>query len=250
METATAVLSINSSAAVTEDLIRSIPAPEPTDSWHPISHGELLDTVFGSMNSVGFEVSNVQYGIGQDRHRMFGVASVPNVRINDQVGATLGFRNSTDKAFAAGVAFGSRVFVCDNLCFSGERVINRKHTSHIMRDLPDLVLDAVGGLVQSAERMAQEFERLGEFTMDDVLADHVIVEAASRDIIPYSGIKYVRAQWNEPAYPDFEPRNAWSLHNAFTEVLKSSTKKRNDAGTDPNFVPARMLKLSRLFEEV
>jgi hypothetical protein len=49
---------------------------------------------------------------------------------------TVGLRNSHDKSFPIGIAFGSRVFVCDNLAFHGEHVIRRKHTVKAKRELP------------------------------------------------------------------------------------------------------------------
>ena len=51
----------------------------------------------------------------------------------------IGLRNSHDKVISAGVACGSGVFVCDNLCFSGEVKLARKHTANILTDLPHLV---------------------------------------------------------------------------------------------------------------
>ena len=59
----------------------------------------------------------------------------------------LGLRNSHDKTFPAGIVAGSAVFICDNLAFSGEVKLARKHTTHITRDLPRLVQSAVGQLM-------------------------------------------------------------------------------------------------------
>jgi len=59
----------------------------------------------------------------------------------------LGLRNSHDKTFPAGITAGASVSVCDNLSFSGEVKLARKHTTHITRDLPRLVQSAVGKLM-------------------------------------------------------------------------------------------------------
>ena len=56
----------------------------------------------------------------------------------------VGLRNSHDHSFCLGVSLGSRVFVCDNLAFSGEVRVARKHTNRIAFDLPKLVNGAVG----------------------------------------------------------------------------------------------------------
>ena len=51
----------------------------------------------------------------------------------------LGLRNSNNKRFAAGVVIGIAPFVCDNLAFSGEVKLARKHTVYIKRDLPMMI---------------------------------------------------------------------------------------------------------------
>jgi hypothetical protein len=61
---------------------------------------------------------------------------------------TVGLRNSHDKSFPIGIAFGSRVFVCDNTAFVGEHVIQRKHTVKAKRELPGLITEIVQPLQQ------------------------------------------------------------------------------------------------------
>jgi hypothetical protein len=46
----------------------------------------------------------------------------------------VGLRNSHDKSFPVGIAFGSRVFVCDNAAFIADHVIKRRHTANAKRD--------------------------------------------------------------------------------------------------------------------
>lgn len=67
----------------------------------------------------------------------------------------LGLRNSHDKTFPAGIIAGLSVFICDNLGFSGEVKLARKHTTHIIRDLPRLVQSAVGKLMDRWHHQAQ-----------------------------------------------------------------------------------------------
>jgi hypothetical protein len=56
----------------------------------------------------------------------------------------VGIRNSHDKTFPAGLVAGTKVFCCDNLAFSGEVQISRKHTRFAERDLTHLTARAVG----------------------------------------------------------------------------------------------------------
>jgi hypothetical protein len=66
------------------------------------------------------------HAITPDGARYFGMLTL---RSNyGDYGDLVGLRNSHDKTFPIGIAFGSRVFVCDNLAFIGDHVIRRKHT--------------------------------------------------------------------------------------------------------------------------
>ena len=242
-------LSIHESTQVTEEMIREIESPEGTESWNPISHGEFLDTVFDSMASVGFEVGETKYGISKDGGKLFGTSAVPNVSINSKVGAVLGFRNSTDKSFAASACFGSQVFVCDNMCFSGQVVVKRKHTTNILRDLPPMMIDAISGLGEAAEGMRNKYSFYEKSKITDAEANNILVEAAVEKVIAYSAIQPIHKEWMEPSHEEFRPRTAWSLHNAFTEIFRQKQEKRMDEGSNPFSIPSQSLKLNLLIDK-
>jgi hypothetical protein len=52
-------------------------------------------------------------------------------------------------------------------------------------------------------------------------ADHLLVEAVRRCVLPASHLPMVIEAWEHPRHEAFAPRTAWSPHNAFTEVDKS-----------------------------
>jgi len=47
-----------------------------------------------------------------------------------------------------------------------------------------------------------------------------VVKSMDRGVISPSSIKLVLDSWREPRFPEFQPRNAWSLSNAYTEAFK------------------------------
>ena len=59
----------------------------------------------------------------------------------------IGMRNSNDMKFPAGLVLGIAPFVCDNLAFTGEVTVARKHTTNIKRDLPMLITDKMDTLL-------------------------------------------------------------------------------------------------------
>jgi hypothetical protein len=134
----------------------------------------------------------------------------------------VGLRNSHDHSFSASIAMGSAVFVCDNLAFSGEVAIARKHTRFIRRDLPRVVHAAVGRL---ADMRVQQHERITAYKrkqVSDSLAHDLVVRAIDASILPVTQVPTVLSEWRTPAHEEFaaDGKTVWRLFNAFTETLK------------------------------
>ena len=162
---------------VTRDDVRRIEPPEGTDSWHPISHGFLLDTTIDALGEVGLGVRNERFGLSRQDNRFFGTLDLDS-QIADGVSLTLALRNSTDKSMSAGIVLGQRVFVCDNLALDAEIKVMRRHTARIVQDLPRMVEKAVGQIPGYVDSTAQRIERLRVFRLDDRSTHDIVVRAA------------------------------------------------------------------------
>lgn len=153
--------------------------------------------------------------------RYFGVFSIslPS-RSETGVGWIVGLRNSHDKRYPAGLVAGTRVFICDNLAFSGEVQLSRKHTRHAARDLPQIMARAIG---QLGGKLRQLDERIAAYrgrTLDDRTAHDLIVRSIDNRVITPTQVPNVLHEWREPRHAEFQPRTLWSLFNAYTEVFK------------------------------
>jgi hypothetical protein len=134
----------------------------------------------------------------------------------------LGLRNSHDKTFPAGIVVGSQVLCCDNLAFSGEVKIARKHTRYIVRDLPRLVQSAVGKLMDRWHHQDQRLATYKLADLDDRTAHDLVIRACDVGVCPNKLIPRVLHEWRQPRHPEFQPRTVWSLFNAATEALKGN----------------------------
>lgn len=142
-------------------------------------------------------------------------------RNQSDFGWIVGLRNSQDQSYAAGLVAGTRVFVCDNLAFSGEVRISRKHTKFAYRDLRHLTARAVGQLGQRFQALDQRVDAYRSTVVPDWQAHDITIRAVDCAAITPAQIPDVLKEWRSPAHLAFEPRNAWSLFNAFTEVHKT-----------------------------
>lgn len=195
-----------------------VKTPDGSGIWQPIPHKTLFDLVSQTALDSGLMIENTQMGIAKEGARFFALMDIKS----DLTGynLTIGLRNSHDKVFSAGLVVGSHVFVCDNLAFSGEIQIARKHTVHIMDDLPGLVVGAVGKIAIAKESQEKRIELYRGFAIDDYDAHDLIIRAVDYGVIPNQAIPAILKEWREPSFPDFADRTAWSLFNAFTWVGK------------------------------
>lgn len=204
----------------TEEQIRNAVAPETTDSYCPIPHGDFVDLVREKLPRFGLEVTRQEFGLAAGGDRFFGVLDCQAVAADFAV--AIGLRSSYDRSMSAGIAVGSRVFVCDNICFSGEIVIRRKHTSRILHVLPGLVEGAVSKVPAFQRRLELEVSAMRQIPLPGdpgtMRAHHVICEAVRESIIPVTHVRRILKEWHEPRFDDFTARNVWSLLNAFTTV--------------------------------
>jgi hypothetical protein len=139
---------------------------------------------------------------------------------------------------SAGLVAGSSVLVCDNLSFSGEVKLSRKHTSRLHQDLPILIPEAVERLREFWNAHERRVRVYREFAVDDGVAHDLIIRAVDYGVCANRLIPRVLGQWRDPKHKEFRDRTAWSLFNGFTEALKGNLFE----------LPARTDALQRLFD--
>lgn len=203
------------------DAVLNCEVPAETDTWKPIGHGVLLQEVVDAMDGFGLKVRDRAFSLARDGKRFFGLLEVAGHDKPDY-GLVIGLRNSVDQSFPASVCTGSRVFVCDNLAFSAEVMINRKHTKNILRDLPQCVARAIGQIGALAERQEQRFQAYKTRELTDVEVNDFLVRSVQARALPVTKLVNVRDQFDKPAHVEHEAygRSVWRLLNAYTETLK------------------------------
>jgi hypothetical protein len=63
-------------------------------------------------------------------------------------------------------------------------------------------------------------DTLQGFRLSDNKAKVLLFDAFKAEVMPWRYMKDVSEQYFEPPHTEFKPRNAWSLYNGFTEVVK------------------------------
>ena len=211
------------------DGLRQLAVPDATATHVPIPHYRVVDLVAHSLGYFGHQVTDMQFGVTPDGARFFGVLCLksPYTDWTDMIG----LRNSHDRRFPVGISFGSRVFVCDNMAFSGDHVIKRKHTVNLKRDLHGLIGEIVEPLAIQREAQKVKIDRYRATDVDDIAADHAIMEMFRRDVIGVQAIAHVHEQWQRPTHP-WGPKTGWRLFNAATFALTGKVAERPKGTAD------------------
>ena len=207
---------------VDKSQLSDTPLPDRTETWVPIPHDRLLDGVSSTLQTSGLTIVNEAHALSRDGQRYFGLMEVRNGHQRDDYALIVGLRNSHDKSFPASLAVGSGVFVCDNLAFSGEVVLARKHTAYIERDLPQLIQRSVGELGTLQQDQDQRIEAYKDKRLSDRQAHHLLIQTIDARVLPVTRLPEALREWRVPSHESFEEggKNAWRLFNACTEVIK------------------------------
>ena len=216
-----------------------IPTPKPTLTWCPLPHSRLMDSVEGQLQKRGYRVHDSTCLLSHGGDRFFGTVSISN-RENLGYRRMIGARNSHDKSLAAGLVAGARVTVCSNGWFFGDEVaLSRKHTSRLFEDLDERIEAGFSRIFEAWQQNDLRVVHYREKELSDADAHDLVIRSVDAEALAPSAIPRVLQEYRSPWHQEFMPRNAWSLFNAHTEILKSR----------PHLLADRTRALHRVFDE-
>lgn len=205
---------------VTEEMIRNVPEPTFTETWHPVSHAKVLDCLEHSVRDAGLGIVTKNYSIRGEGSQMFGTWQLDQK--TNGTSWVVGFRNSVDKAFAVGITAGTHVVVCDNLAFSGEFVEFRRHTKCLDMDELKLVANrSVKTLIGKLEVFTDWQENLKHFNIEDLSFKALTFDAMKSGVFPPSKfIPFLNCYDEEIKEVD---SSLYTFHGAVTRLLRDSS---------------------------
>jgi hypothetical protein len=138
----------------------------------------------------------------------------------------VGLRNSNDRSFPIGFMCGQRCFCCDNLAFTSEIVVSKKHTRFAESRFLEALSSAVATLPSYQTSAAAFIEKLQAWDLSPQQADSIILRAYESGLIGPRLLPDLIEEWRHPSHEEFKPQTGWSLWNCFTEVLKRKQEKQ------------------------
>jgi hypothetical protein len=206
---------------VTRDELRELPLPEATKTHQPLPHFGIVEVLEEALSFRHLRVVKDEYAVSQDGLKMFGVMDLDAAFEGGRF--SIGLRNSNDKSMRLALTAGYRVFVCDNMAFSGDfSPLLHKHTSRL--NLTDSIAVAVDRIHRGFDSIGNQIKLMREYGLTDNDARLIIYRAFVERVlkgVPRQLMPAVHANYFDPGHEDFRSRNLWSLSNAFTSAFKS-----------------------------
>lgn len=205
---------------VTREELLEIPAPVGTRTHQPLPHHQIIEVLEEALSFRYLKVVKDEYAVSQDGMKMFGVMDL-NAEFSG-CRFSIGLRNSNDKSMRLALTAGYRVFVCDNMAFSGDfSPLLHKHTRKL--ELYDAVSVAVDRIHRGFEPLKNQVQGMKDQVLTEEEGKLIIYRAfLDRNIrgVPRHLMPVVHDLYFSPNHEAFIPRNLWSLSNAFTSAFK------------------------------
>lgn len=231
---------------VTREQLAQLPDVQEyvTDSFKPVRHIELVNSLSNVLDSRGLAIKREQFALRHDGSRLFATFDLSLNGVPDSC-ASLGLRTANDKTMSIQIIAGMRIFVCDNMAFNGDLVaLKRKHTSGLQLD--DELNAGVERYLEHYNHLTAGVKMLAGKSITDDQAKAMIYDMVfAFRALPVRLAENVGQEYFHPRHAQFEPRTAWSLHNATTEVIKQ-IKGKNGQDAMPLQIAASQ-KVGRYF---
>jgi hypothetical protein len=202
---------------ITRQELALIETPESTDTFHPVAHHQLIDTLTETLSFRHIQVVKDEYAVSPDGMKMFGLLELDATFLDCRF--SIGVRNAHDKSMRLGLVAGYRVFVCDNMAFVGDySPLQAKHSKHF--DLIESISVGVDKIQRNFEPLSKQVEGWTQTRVADEAAKNVIYDAFVMGGFPRNAMIGVHNNYFHPEIEEFKPRSFWSLSNAFTSAFK------------------------------
>ena len=224
-----------------EELAKVV-TPERTETHTPIPHAMLVERAHQALDRAGLEVVEEEHALGRGGLRYFGGFAIKgeDMEAKDRR-LVVGLRNSHDKSFASSVCIGNQMLVCDNLCFSSDVKLSRRHTMNIVRDLPLVLSSAISRVVSHWADMGKRIEA---YKNTEVISDRcadMVVNLVDAKAFPARDVYKAVQEFRNPRHDEFKGGSLWTLYNGITENLK---------GGDLTKLPQRTMTVQSVFDKI
>jgi len=222
--------------------LATVATPERTDTHTPIPHAMLVERTHEALDRAGLQVTEEEHALQRGGQRYFGGFALKgkDMEASDRK-LVLGLRNAHDKSFAASVCIGNQMLVCENLCFSSDVKLARRHTLNIVRDLPLVLGSAISRVVSHWTDMGKRIDAYKDTEVQRNRCADMVVDLVDAKAFPARDVYKAVQEFRNPRHDEFKGGSLWTLYNGITEHLK---------GGDLTKLPQRTMTVQSVFDKI
>src|SRR5210317_2219756 len=216
----------------------------------PIDHHELVDIAKRELGNNGFEIKQEEHGLSEKGMNCFsGFAIRKSDFDNTDRELVFGLRNSHNQKFASSVAVGSSMMVCENLCFSSDITLSRKHTRNIFAELPTIMNKAIQSIQKTWKNEGKRIETYKNTEANEVEVINKLLKAGLikptkigdfLDLVQNGGVD---VDGIKGAFHEYRG-TLWNIFNAVTESFKNLT------ANNVMHLPRMTMQAQQIFDRV
>ena len=226
----------------TIEQLQAVTLPEQTDSYMPVAHDWVVNYIENNVADMlggQYTLKKNTFGLSWHDQCLFGQACFQNE--DTYAGLNIAYRNSYNKEFSLGIAFGAQVFVCENGMLTGEVIVAKKHTLNVVESFEQVVSDNIGNAEKTYHSMIEDVHFMRGQQVNDLQAYQILGITRGQNILSPRVFETALKEYAKPSFEEHNDGSLMQVYNACTEALKAEQY--------PDRAMRQRIKLHDLFKD-
>jgi hypothetical protein len=213
----------NTSYVSAREILLNTEIPQQTKTYKPVSHKQLIDLTLNGIHNAGFKLDSEHYSAARNGNVANGRFSIADVA-DSEMQLQIGWQNSYDKSLTLKFAIGTRIFICQNGCVSGDMgSFKKKHVGEIQEFTPSAISEYIKSASEAFRRMQQEREQMKNIELTKRTKAELIGRMYLEDqFISSTQLNIISRELKAPTYDYGAPDSMWELYNYATFAMKET----------------------------
>jgi hypothetical protein len=207
--------------SMAKGLLINAELPQQTRTYKPISHQQLMDLTLESIYQAGFELDHETYSGARDGQIGNGKYTIKNVA-DSEMQLQIGWQNSYDKSLSLKFAIGTRIFICQNGCVSGDfGAFRKKHMGTVQEFTPSAITEYIKRSGDVFHQMQRDREGMKQIEMTKRTSAEIIGRMfLEEEIIQSTQLNIIKREIDNPSFDYGASGSMWELYNHTTLAMK------------------------------
>ena len=212
---------MNNVYTTTKERIINVPAVETTRTYKCVEHEKLIDLTLNGILQSGFELDKEEYSASQDGLIANGKYTIRNIADNEMQ-IQIGWQNSYNKRISLKWAIGTRIFICQNGCVSGNYGhFKRKHVGDVQEYTPRYITEYIKTSEDVFIQMQKDRDVLKNIEIDRHTTAQLLGEMYfENDFIQSTQLNIIKRELDAPTHDYGSKGSMWELYNFCTFSMK------------------------------